>query len=158
MAVVDQPAATEQQKKPPVRSVEEIQSDLDKTRSRLAGNIEQLKAETKPQALGQRAQNKVKEIGATAQAKVQQVMLKEDGSVRTERVVAIGGGVVALLLIRRGFKARAHRKELERLAQVVWVPVPRSAVNPEYALMARNARELSPNALEYRPQLELASS
>lgn len=159
MATVEQqPAATEQQKKPPARSLDEIQSDLETTRSRLADNLEQLKAQTTPQAIGDRAGTKAKEVGATAQAKAKHVLLKEDGSLRAERVLAIGGGVVALLLLRRGFKARAHRKELERLAQVVWVPVPRTAVNPEYAQMARNARELAPDALAFRPQLELASS
>ena len=57
-----------------------------------------------------------------------------------------GSGLVvfAILVLRRGFKARGHRKELERLSQVVWVPVPRTSVNPEYAGMARTARELAP--------------
>lgn len=158
MATVDQQAAGSEEKKAPARSLEEIQSDLDVTRSRLTENLEQLKAETKPQALGQRAADKAKEVGAGVQEQARATLMNQDGSVRAERVLAIGGAVVALLLLRKGFKARAHRKELERLSQVVWVPVPRSAVNPEYALMARNAAELSPAALEYRPQLELAGS
>lgn len=118
------------------RTPEQIQAEIEETRARLAENLDQLKAETAPRALLDKAK-----------AKVQGVFVDpETGEVRRERVAAVVGGVVAIVLVRRGLKARAHRREVERLKQVVWVPVPRSSVNPEYAAMARTARELGPVA------------
>lgn len=116
------------------RSAEDIQAEIEETRRRLADNLEQLKAETAPKALLDKAKARVTGVFVD----------HETGELRKERVAAVVGGVVALIVIRRGFKARAHRKELERLSQVVWVPVPRTSVNPEYAGMARTARELAP--------------
>ncbi|MCB0918380.1 MAG: DUF3618 domain-containing protein [Actinobacteria bacterium] len=115
------------------RSTEEIQADIDQTRARLVDNIDKLKAETSPQALM-----------AKAKAKAHDVFFNpETGVVRTERVVAVAIGVVGIIIVRRGLKARARRRELQRLREVVWVPVPRSAVSPEVAKVARNAKELS---------------
>lgn len=122
---------TESNKK---RSTEDIQAEIEETRQRLAENLEQLKAETAPKALLDKAKAGVTGVFVD----------HETGELRRERVAAVVGGVVALIVIRRGLKSRAHRKELARLAEVVWVPVPRSSVNPEYAGMARTARELGP--------------
>lgn len=116
------------------RTPEEIQAEIEETRARLVENLDQLKAETTPSALFDKA--KIAVTGVFVD--------HSTGQVRTERVVAVAGGVVALLLVRRGLKARAHRKEIARLKEVVWVPVPRSSVNPEYAGMARTAKELGP--------------
>ena len=139
----DKPESAE----PPARPVDEIVSDIDQTRDRLVSNLEQLKAETTPDALK-----------GKAEAKVRSVMQHEDGSVRMERVAMIAGAVVALLLVRKGLKARARKKELRALAQVVWVPVPRASVNPEIADLARNAKELAPLTSEYEPQLAVAGA
>jgi hypothetical protein len=136
----------DEEKKPP-RPIGEIQQDIDSTRERLVANIEQLKAEANPKALGEKATNSAKSV-----------VMNEDGSVRVERVAMIAGAVVGLLLIRRGFKSRARRKQLEALAKVVWVPVPRGAVNPELAARARNAKELAPLTDDYAPQLALLSA
>ena len=38
-------------------------------------------------------------------------------------------------------------EHMERLREVVWVPVPRASVNPEYAAMARTATEVAPEPL-----------
>lgn len=119
------------------RSAEEIQADMEETRQRLADNLAQLKSETTPQALAQRAGNAAKGL----------VFDHETGEWRRERIIAIGGVVVGLLLVRRGLKRRAHRKHLQRLSEVVWVPVPRASVNPEYAYLARSATEVSPEPL-----------
>lgn len=116
------------------RSAEELQAEIEETRERLAANLEQLKAETKPKVLLDKAKAGVTGVFVD----------HETGELRRERVAAVVGGVVALIVLRRGLKARAHRKELERLSMVVWVPVPKSSVNPEYAAMARSARELGP--------------
>ncbi|MFN8126416.1 MAG: DUF3618 domain-containing protein [Candidatus Nanopelagicales bacterium] len=115
------------------RTPEEIAADMEATRQRLAENLEQLKAETTPQALA-----------AKARAKVTGVFVDPaTGEVRRERVAAVVGVVVGVVILRKGIKARARRRELKRLSQVVWVPVPRASVNPEYAAMARDARELA---------------
>ena len=139
------PAKDEEQKPP--RPIGEIQQDIASTRDRLVNNLEQLRAETSPKALGEKASTAAKSV-----------VMNEDGSVRVERVAMIAGAVVGLLLIRKGFKARAKRKQLEALAKVVWVPVPREAVNPELANRARNAKELAPLTEDYAPQLALASA
>jgi hypothetical protein len=139
-------AKDDEEKKPP-RPVGEIQQDMESTRARLVDNIEQLKAEANPKALGEKASTKAKSV-----------VVNPDGSVRVERVAMIAGVVLGLIIVRRGFRARAKRKQLEALAQVVWVPVPRSAVNSELAQRARNAKELAPLTAEYAPQLELASA
>ena len=133
--------------KAPARPVGDIQSDIDETRNRLAGNIQQLKAETSPKALGNKAQ-----------AKAKSVLANEDGSIKVERVAAIAGVVIGLILLRKGLKAHSQKKELAALAQVVWVPVPRRAVNPELMAVSRNAMELAPMTEKFAPQLELASA
>lgn len=145
MASAEQQAKDEERKAP--RPIDEIQQDLAATRERLVGNIEQLKVEAHPKALGEKAAGSAKSV-----------VLNEDGSVRVERVAMIAGAVVGLLLIRKGFKARGKRKELKALAKVVWVPVPRDAVNPELAARARNAKELAPYTDGFAPQLELKSA
>ena len=142
----DKDKAKDEERTPP-RPIGEIQQDIASTRERLVANIEQLKAETTPKALGEKASTTAKSV-----------VLNDDGSVRVERVAMIAGAVVGLLLIRKGFKARAKRKQLEALAKVVWVPVPREAVNPELAARARNAKELAPLTADYAPQLALMSA
>lgn len=119
------------------RSAEDIQAEIEATRQRLADNLAQLKTETTPQALAQRAGHAAKGL----------VFDHETGEWRRERIIAIGGVVVGLLLVRKGLRRRAHRRELERLREVVWVPVPRASVNPEYAAMARTATEVAPEPL-----------
>lgn len=119
------------------RSPEEIQADIEETRQRLADNLDQLKAETTPQALLDKAKRGVSGV----------FIDHATGELRKERVAAVVGGVVALILVRKGVKARARRRELARLKEVVWVPVPRSSVNPVYASMSRTAVELAPPAL-----------
>ena len=149
MATAEQqakPKAKDEEQKPP-RPIGEIQQDIATTRDRLVNNLEQLKAETSPKALGEKASTAAKSV-----------VMNDDGSVRVERVAMIAGAVVGLLLIRKGFKARAKRKQLAELAKVVWVPVPREAVNPELAARARNAKELAPLTEDYAPQLALASA
>ncbi len=86
---------------------------MDATRQRLADNLEQLKAETTPQALA-----------AKAKAKVTGVFVDPaTGEIRRERVAAVVGVVVGVIVVRKGLKSRARRRELKRLSEVVWVPV-----------------------------------
>jgi hypothetical protein len=122
------------------RNPDEIQADIEAARTRLIGNLDQLKARTNP-----------KNVASDASRKVKGVFVDASGELRRERIAAAAGGVLMLLLARRGFAARKERKQLEQLAQVVWVPVPRRSVNPEYADLARNAKELAPLAADYAP-------
>lgn len=129
------------------RSMADIQSDLDETRQRLADNLQLLKEETSPKALAGKAGVAIKGT-----------FVAEDGSVRVERVAAAAGVVVGLILVRRGLKARAHKRNIKRLAEVVWVPVPRESVNPQIAPYARNAKELAPYTPDLAPKLAIAAS
>jgi hypothetical protein len=116
-------------------------------RRRLAANLQALKDETQPKALANKAGTKV-----------QSVFRNPDGSVRTERVAAVAGAVVGLFLLSRGVKSHKKKKELQALAQVVWVPVPRRAVSSELIGVSRNAKELAPLVDEYQPALTAASA
>jgi len=133
------------EEKPP-RSTEEIQADIQQTRQRLVGTLDSLKEETTPKALAGRAQASVKGVFVT-----------ENGDVRVERVAAVVGVVVGLLVLRRGMKARARRRELQRLAEVVWVPVPRAAVSKDVVGSARNASELAPLAQDVEPAVAVVA-
>jgi hypothetical protein len=115
------------------RTPEEIQAEIEATRERLVRNLEQLKAETKPAALMARAKEKASSA----------FIEPSTGQVRVERVAVVVGVVVGLVLVRKGLKARAHRKQLERLSKVVWVPVPREGLRREFRGIARDATELS---------------
>jgi hypothetical protein len=126
---------------PKGRRPDEIQADIHATRARLVENIETLKSRTKPKA-----------VATNAAAKVKGAFVLPDGELRRERVAAAAGGVVVLLLLRRGLNVRRERKMLRQLAEVVWVPVPRRAVSPELAPLARNAGELAPLTADYAPR------
>ena len=118
------------------RSVEDVQAEIDEARQRLTENLAQLKQETTPKARVAKAK-----AGAAA------VFIDPDtGSLRRERVVAVASVVVGLVLVRRGVKARRHKRELRRLGEVVWVPVPRASIKPELIPLSRNAAELGPAA------------
>lgn len=127
-------ASDKREKKAPPRSPEEIQAEIEETRQRLAANLNQLKAETQPKALAEKAKEKVTGI----------FMDPATGSLRTERVAAVAAVVVGLIVIRKGFKSRAHKRQLKRLGEVVWVPVPKQSVNAEFAPVARVAAEIAP--------------
>lgn len=128
------------------RNMAEIQSDLDETRQRLVGNLQALKEETSPKALASKAGVAIKGT-----------FVAEDGSLRVERVAAAAGVVVGLIIVRRGLKSRAHKRQLKQLSAVVWVPVPRESVNPEIAPFARNAKELAPYTPDLAPKLAIAA-
>lgn len=115
------------------RTPEEIQADIDQTRERLARNLDQLKTQTHPQVLIRQAK-----------ARLAGLMLDpQTGELRVERVVTVVGVVVGVVVVRKGIAARAHRKELRRLGEVVWVPVPRVGLSQEYLGIARDAKELT---------------
>lgn len=127
-----QPTRSDEKSKP--RSADEIQADIQRTRQRLTENLEQLKAETSPAALKARAIHGAKRTFVD----------ERTGAVRTERVIGVVVVIVGLVVVRRGIRSRARRRELERLSQIVWVPVPRAAVSAQVASVARDAAELAP--------------
>lgn len=130
--------------KAPPRPMPEIQADLQQTRERLSNTIAQLKEETQPKALLAKAQEKVKSV-----------FVDEDGKVKPQPVAITAGVVVSLIVLRRGLRASAKRRELRRLSEVVWVPVPRASVSAEVAANARNAKELAPLTEEYAPAIAI---
>ncbi len=119
------------------RSIEDVQAEIDETRQRLTENLSQLKEETTPQALKAKARAAITGLFVDSQT----------GEVRRERVIAVASVAVGLILVRRGLKSRARKRELRRLAEVVWVPVPRTSVNPELVPVARSAAEINPEPL-----------
>jgi hypothetical protein len=119
------------------RSMADVQAEIEETRQRLADNLTQLKTETKPQVIAARVKESVSGVFTDP----------ETGELRRERVIAVASVAVALLVLRRGVKARHRRAELRRLSEVVWVPVPRSAVSSEFMPVARRAAELGPAPL-----------
>ena len=119
------------------RSIEDVQAEIDETRQRLTENLSQLKEETTPQALKAKARAAITGLFVDSQT----------GEVRRERVIAVASVTVGLILVRRGLKSRARKRELRRLAEVVWVPVPRTSVNPELVPVARSAAEINPEPL-----------
>ena len=79
--------------KPPERSLDQIESDLDATRARLAGRIDDLQSYVSP-----------KNVAARQVDKVKRVFVDEYGGIRPERVligVAVVGAFVALGVLRR---------------------------------------------------------
>jgi hypothetical protein len=78
----------------------ELEAEIAEARSNLASTIEQLRAETTPQALARRGADKVKGF-----------FTDEYGGVRPDRV-AIVVGAVATLMVLRGVRRRRRRARL----------------------------------------------
>ncbi len=83
------------------QSPAEIEADIEATRERLAGTVDELATRVAPKEIARRSVDDVK-------TKVQSATHAPDGSLRTERVAAAGGafallaGLVALRVVRRG--------------------------------------------------------
>lgn len=101
--------------RPAPRSADQIESDLDAARQRLAGTIETLSEKVKPENLAKEGMAKVKGI-----------FFKPDGGVRVERVAATAAVVVGTIVLRQGLRAWSRKRALGRIPDVVYVPVPRS--------------------------------
>jgi anti-sigma-K factor RskA len=67
-----------------------IEHQIDRTQQHLASTVDELAARVAPKALARQGVE-------TAQAKAREAVLAPDGSLRTERVAAVGGAVVAVL-------------------------------------------------------------
>jgi hypothetical protein len=79
----------------PVPSAAQLEAEIAAARSNLASTIEQLKAETTPQALAHRGVAKVKGF-----------FTDEYGGIRPDRVAMAAGVVVTLVVYRRWRRSR----------------------------------------------------
>jgi hypothetical protein len=85
------------------QSPAQIEADIETTRERLAGTVDELATRVQPREIARRSADDVK-------AKLQSATHAPDGSLRTERVAAAGGAfallaaLVAMRLRRRGRK------------------------------------------------------
>jgi Protein of unknown function (DUF3618) len=70
------------------RDLNAIESDIDVTRERLASTIDQLVYRTSPKTIAQREVNHVKGY-----------FVDPDGAPRTENIVKVVGGVVAVVVV-----------------------------------------------------------
>jgi Protein of unknown function (DUF3618) len=81
----------------------QIEADIEATRTRLAGTVDELATRVQPKEIARRSAEEAK-------AKLQAATHTEDGSLRTERVAAVGGAA-ALLVVLAGLRARARRRK-----------------------------------------------
>jgi len=80
----------------------QIESDIEATRERLAGTVDELAVRLHPKEIGRRSVADVK-------ARVRHATTTPDGSLRTERFAAVGAALaalVALVVVRR--RKRSH--------------------------------------------------
>jgi hypothetical protein len=81
----------------------QIEAEIEATRTRLAGTVDELATRVQPKEIARRS-------AEDAKAKLQAATHTEDGSLRTERVAAVGGAA-ALLAVLVGLRARARRRK-----------------------------------------------
>jgi MYXO-CTERM domain-containing protein len=83
------------------QSPAQIEAEIEATRNRLAGTVDELAVRVQPKEIARRSVQDAKD-------KVQAATHTEDGSLRTERVVAVGGAfaVLAGLVGLRGVRRR----------------------------------------------------
>lgn len=79
----------------PAPSAAQLEAEIADARNNLTSTIEQLRAETTPQALAQRGVNAVKGF-----------FTDEYGGIRPDRVAIVAGTVVTLVVLRRWRRSR----------------------------------------------------
>ncbi len=89
---------TEPQKKSAQPTAAELEAEIAAARDGLTSSLEQLRAETRPEALVQRGK-----------AAVVGFFTDEYGGVRPERVAMVAGTVITLVVLRRWRSARRRR-------------------------------------------------
>lgn len=89
-----------------------IEREIDQTQAHLASTVDELAARVAPKAIAQRGV-------ASAQAKAREAVLDERGGLRTERVAAIGGSLVAVLttMVTLSVRKRRRRRAERRAAR-----------------------------------------
>ena len=86
---------TEKKAGPPQPNAAQLEAEISAARENLAATLDQLRAETTPQALGRRALGTVKGF-----------FTDEYGGVRPERVAIVAGTVITLVVLRRWRRSR----------------------------------------------------
>ena len=87
------------------RSKQDIEAEITAARERLAANVAGLINQVHPKAVVQRGIDEARGLAATEFANAKSQIVDENGSLRTERVLLIGGAVAGMvtfvLLVRR---------------------------------------------------------
>ena len=87
------------------RSKQDIEAEITAARERLAANVAGLINQVHPKAVVQRGIDEARGLAATEFANAKSQIVDENGSLRTERVLLIGGAVAGIvtfvLLVRR---------------------------------------------------------
>ena len=109
------------------RTPEQIEADMRAARERLTSGVTDIKDYVAPKSVAQRQTNKVRAF-----------FVDEFGGVRPERVAMVAGGVVGLLIVRKGLRSWNVHRTMKRLGDVAWVPMPVAAVPPLLAPVAKS--------------------
>lgn len=83
------------------RSIAQLQQDIEDSRARLAATIDELTAKAAPRALLQREKDNAKARFAAATQ-------TPEGDLRTERLAAVAGAVIVVLVVRCMLRRRGH--------------------------------------------------
>lgn len=99
------------------RSVDEIRSEMAKTRARVTEAVQGLITETDPRVLKNRAQDEAKSFVQTEVNNVKSWFV-DDAGPRWDNIAKIVGGVVAVVAIAAGAKALTSRQQNTRLVDI----------------------------------------
>ncbi len=95
------------------RTPAQIESDLEAARNRLATSIEELIDEVHPNRIKQRTVDRVRAIVRGKIDEAKNVVVDEDGELRTERVAAFAaafGGVITFFIVVNRIRHRGRKK------------------------------------------------
>ncbi len=84
------------------QSPAQIEAEIEATRVRLAGTVDELATRVQPKEIARRSAQDAKD-------KLRAATHTEDGSLRTERVAAVGGAVAAVAAALVALRVRRHR-------------------------------------------------
>lgn len=79
------------------RSANDIEADIERTRERLAGTVNEIADRVKPANVVRRKTEGVRQLAAHATETARAQVVDAKGNVRTERVAALGAAAVAAL-------------------------------------------------------------
>lgn len=77
------------------RSPDQIEAEIERTRERLAGTVNEIADRVKPSNVVRRKTEGVRQLAAHASATARAHVVDSRGNVRTERVAALGAAAVA---------------------------------------------------------------
>jgi hypothetical protein len=81
----------------PTRSASQIEADMDATRQRLTSSVESLIDQVHPNRIKQRGIARLKAVAAEYTEKAKGLVFNTRGDLRTNRVIAAGGGLAGLI-------------------------------------------------------------